>query len=81
MENKQQTWEMQETIGMGIINLLSCTGITKPDSMSEDDFRAIIKVWAGTNNFKLINGEKLYLNNEDAESFRNFLKAYDLGYI
>jgi len=70
-----QAWKMFETVGMGLVNPGSCTGITKPDSMSTADFLAIISAWAGRNDFIFKDGKTLYLNNEDAENFQKFIET------
>jgi hypothetical protein len=68
-------WEIHQTEAIGVPNPQACTEVIKPDSMSEEDFRVIITAWAGTSDFKIHCGKKLYLNEEEGRDFENYLRG------
>ena len=72
-------WEIKHAEAMGITNHSSCTVVTKPEFMSEENFKAIISAWAGTSNFKVIEGKKLYLNDEEGKDFKKFIDSLTSG--
>lgn len=75
MKERQSAYTFSETYGIGIQNPQSCSRITKSDSMSEADFRAVVSLWAGRSDFKLIEGKFLYVTEEEAQDFFKFIDS------
>lgn len=72
MKERQSAYTFSETYWVGT---QSCSRITKSDSMSEADFRAVVSLWAGRSDFKLVDGKFLYVTEEEAKDFWKYIDS------